>query len=75
MFNQLSLAQGELHLYQKVQVSTDTSECLDLCVCVCVWLPELGLESLSTWTLPLGSGVGGESRSEGMSHDKVDQRE
>lgn len=38
-------------------------------------LPELGLESLSRWTVPLGSGVGGESRSEGVSQDRVDQRE
>lgn len=41
----------------------------------CVCLPELGLESLSRWTVPLGSGVGGESRSEGTSQDRVDQRE
>lgn len=40
-----------------------------------VCLPELGLESLSSWTVPLGSGVGGESRSEGASQDRVDQRE
>lgn len=44
-------------------------------VCVCVCLPELGLESLSRWTVPHGSGVGGERRSEGTSQDRVDQRE
>lgn len=38
-------------------------------------LPELGLESLSRGTVPLGSGVGGESKSEGTSQDRVDQRE
>lgn len=38
MFNQVSLAQGELHLYQTVQVSADTTECLDLCVFVCDYL-------------------------------------
>lgn len=60
-------------LHQKVQVSVVTAEhnCLGVCVC----LPELGLESLSRGTVPLGSGVGGESRSEGTSQDRVDQRE
>lgn len=41
----------------------------------CVSLPELGLESLSRWNVPLGSGVGGESRSEGTSQERVDHRE
>lgn len=45
----------------------------DKCLGMC--LPELGLESQSTWTIPLGSGVGGESSSEGVSQDRVDQRE
>lgn len=38
MFNQISLAQGEQHLYQKVQVSADTTECLDVCASVCDYL-------------------------------------
>lgn len=38
-------------------------------------VPELGLESLSTWNVPLGSGVGGESRSVGISQESVDHRE
>lgn len=44
-------------------------------MCVSLRLPELGRESLSRRTIPLGSGVGGESRSEGVSQDRVDQRE
>ena len=40
-----------------------------------MYLPELGLESLSRWAIPLGSGVGGESKSEEVSQDRVDQRE
>lgn len=40
-----------------------------------VCLPELGRESLSRWTVPPGSGVGGDSRSDGASQDRVDQRE
>lgn len=42
---------------------------------MCLFLPELGLESLSRWTAPLGSGVGGDSRSDGASQERVDQRE
>lgn len=38
-------------------------------------LPELGLESLSRGTVPLRSGVGGESKSDGASQERVDQRE
>lgn len=81
MFNGISLTQGELWLHQKVKncvgqcsnhtLLTTEHECLGACVC----LPELGLESLSRWTVPLGSSVGGESRSEGASQDRVDQRE
>lgn len=41
----------------------------------CVYLPELGLESLSRWAAPTPSGVGGESRSDGASQDRADQRE
>ena len=44
-------------------------------MCLCVCLPELGRESLSRWTVPPGSGVGGESRSDEASQDRVDQRE
>lgn len=40
-----------------------------------VKVPELGLESLSRWNVLLGSGVGGESRSTGMSQERVDHRE
>lgn len=48
------------------------------CACISffgVYLPELGLESLSKWTVPPESGVGGESRSEDASQERVDHRE
>lgn len=38
-------------------------------------IPELGRESLSIWFGPPESGVEGESRSDGTSQDRVDQRE
>ena len=58
-------------------VTVSRQRCVQVCVCVCVCvcLPELGRESLSRWTVPPGSGVGGESRSDGASQDRVDQRE
>lgn len=61
--------------WQTVQVSAVNHTLLTSELCVSVCLPELGLESLSRWTVPLGSGVGGESRSDGASQDRVDQRE
>lgn len=70
----IALSEGD-KLLVIVQVSVVITPCVISAPCLGVCLPELGLESQSRWTMPLGSGVGGERMSEGASQDRVDQRE